>query len=89
MLGKIEGQEEKAVTEDEMVGWHHQLNAHECEQTPGDSEGQGRLASFSPWGRKESDTTETAEQVNNKCVPCHPYFFLHYCLLRVIVYEYF
>ena len=35
---------EKAETEDEIVGWHHQLNAHECEQTPGDGEGQGSLA---------------------------------------------
>ena len=37
--GKFEGQEEKAVTEDEMVGWHHRLNEHKFEQTPGDSEG--------------------------------------------------
>ena len=41
-----------------MVGWHHQLNGHEFEQTPGDSEGQGNLACCSPWGHKESDTTE-------------------------------
>ena len=41
-----------------MVGWHHQLNGHELEQTQGDSEGQGRLACCSPLGRKESDTTE-------------------------------
>ena len=40
MLGKIEGQEEKGVTDDEMVGWHHQLNGHAFEQTPGDCEGQ-------------------------------------------------
>ena len=45
------------MTEDEMVGWHHQLNGHEFVQTPGNSEGQGRLACFSPWGCKESDTT--------------------------------
>ena len=50
MLGKMEGrkrrggQEEKGMTEDEMVGWHHQLNGHEFEQTLGDSEGQGSLA---------------------------------------------
>ena len=50
MLGKIEGQEEKGVTEDEMVGWHHRLTGHEFEQTSGDSEGQGRLACCSPWG---------------------------------------
>ena len=36
-----------------MVGWHHQLNGHEFEQTPGDGEGQGGLACCSPWGRKE------------------------------------
>ena len=42
---------------DEMVGRHHCLNGHEFEQTPGDSEGQGRLAWYSPWGHKESDMT--------------------------------
>ena len=41
----------------EMVGWHHQLNGHEFEQTSGDSEGQGRLVCCSPWGREESDTS--------------------------------
>ena len=41
-----------------MVGWHHRLNRHECEQTPRDGEGRGSLESWSPWGRKESDTTE-------------------------------
>ena len=41
-----------------MVGWHHQLNEPEFEQTPGDSEGQGSLACSSPRGRKESDMTE-------------------------------
>ena len=51
------GQEEKGMTEDEMVGWHHWLNAHEAEQMPGDSEGQGSLACCSLWCCKESDTT--------------------------------
>ena len=46
------------MTEDKGVGWHHQLNGHEFEQTPGDGEGQGSLVSFSPWGFKELDTTE-------------------------------
>ena len=41
-----------------MVGWPHQLNGHEFEQTLGDSEGQGRLACCSPWGQKGSDMTE-------------------------------
>ena len=57
MLGKI-GQEEKGLTEDEMAGWHHQLNGHEFDQTPRDSEGQGSLVCCSPWHHKESDTTE-------------------------------
>ena len=48
----------EGVTEDEMVGWHHPLNGHDFEQTLGESEGQGGLACCSPWGGKESDTTE-------------------------------
>ena len=60
--GKNERQGEKEPTEDEMVGWHHQLNGHEFEQTPGDSEGQGSLVCCSPCCRKESDTTK---QLNN------------------------
>ena len=50
--GKDWRQEEKWVTEDEMVGWHHWLNGHEFEQTPGDTEGQGSLVCCSPWGRR-------------------------------------
>ena len=46
------------MTEDKMVGWHHQLNGHEFEQIPGDGEGQGSLSCFSPWGHKELDATE-------------------------------
>ena len=49
---------EKGKTKDEMVGWHHQLNGHEFEQALGDGKGQGSLACWSPWGCKESDTTE-------------------------------
>ena len=45
------------TTENEMVGWHHQLNRRELEQTPGDNEGQRCLACCSPWGRKELDMT--------------------------------
>ena len=56
--GKDQGQEEKRETEDEMVGWYHQLNEHELEQTPGDSEGQGSLACCSPWDCKELDMSE-------------------------------
>ena len=46
------------MTEDEMMGWHHQLNGHEFEQLPGDGEGQGSLVCCSPWGHKELDMTE-------------------------------
>ena len=55
MLGKIEGRRRKGMTEDEMVGWHHQLNGHEFEQALGVGDGQGSLVCFSPWGCKESD----------------------------------
>ena len=57
--GKDWGQkEDKGTTEDEMVGWHHQLNGCEFEWTPGDDDGQWGLACCDSWGRKESDTTE-------------------------------
>ena len=55
--GKDWGQEEKGPTEDEMVGWHHQLDGHELKQTPVDSEGQGSLVCCSPWGHKDLDVT--------------------------------
>ena len=48
---------EKGMTEDEMVGWHHQLDAHEFEQAPGVGDGQESPACYSPWDSKESDTT--------------------------------
>ena len=56
--GKDWSQEEKGMTEDEMVGWHHQFYGHEFEQTPGVGEGQGRLMCCSPWGCKELYMTE-------------------------------
>ena len=60
--GKDWRQEEKWMTEDDMVGWHHQLYGHEFEQAPGDGEGQGSLACCSPWVHKVLDITE---QLNN------------------------
>ena len=56
--GKDFGQEEKGTTEDEMVGWHHQLNGHRFRWTPGVGSGQGGLVCCSSWGRKELDTAE-------------------------------
>ena len=66
------------MSEDEMAGWHHRCNAHELGQTPGDDEGQGGLACYSPWGGKKSDMTEQLKNSNNgdtniKC------FFLNAC----------
>ena len=55
--GRDWGQEEKGMTEDEMAGWHHRLDAHEFEWTPGVGGGQGGLACCDSWGHKESDTT--------------------------------
>ena len=67
--GKDLGQEEKGVTEDEMVGRHHRLNGHEFEQALGVGDGQGSLACCSPWGRKESDTTERLNNEANSIIP--------------------
>ena len=59
-----------------MVGWHHQINGHEFEQTQGDSEGQERLVCCSPWGHKESDMTELLNNNNwNKLGPDGQYKF--------------
>ena len=58
------GWRQKGMTEDEMVGWHHQLDGHEFEQAPGVGDGQGSLVCCSPWGHKDVDTTE---RLNWKC----------------------
>ena len=63
--GKDWGQEEKGTTEDEMAGWHHRLDGHESEKTPGDGGGQGSLAQGSSWRHKELDTTE---RLNNNSI---------------------
>ena len=57
-------QQEKGTAEDEMVGWHHQLEGHELEQAPGVGDGQGSLACCSPWGHKKSDTAEWLNKNN-------------------------
>ena len=56
--GRDWGQEEKGTTEDEMFGWHHRLNGHAFEYTPGVGDGQGGLSCCNSWGCKESDMTE-------------------------------
>ena len=86
--GRDWGQEEKGTTEDEMVARHHRLDGHEFEQTLGDGKGQGSLVCSSPWGCKESDTTE---QLNNSNVyvdatlSIHPTFF-PFCVHKSIFY---
>ena len=71
MLGKIEGRRRRGTTEDEMVGWLHQLNGHESEQTQEDGEGQGSLACCSPWGRKESDMTKRLSDPSRAVSTCY------------------
>ena len=79
-VGKVWRQKEKGTTEDEMVGWHHWLNGHEFEQAPEVGNGQGSLACCSPWGLKESDTTEwlnwtqlaTGSLLKLLVLPLHP-----------------
>ena len=74
--GKDWRQEEKGTTEDEMVGRHHQLNGHECEQTPGVSEGQGSLVRCSPWGHRVSHDWATEQQQQpGTCIQDEPVFF--------------
>ena len=64
--GKDWGQEEKVMTEDEMVRWHHQLNGHEFGWNLGVGDGQRGLACCGPWGRKQSDTTKRLNWTENK-----------------------
>ena len=63
--GKYWNQKEKGTTEDEMFGWHHQLNGHEFEQALGDGDGQASLVCCSPWGRKESDRSERLNKIKS------------------------
>ena len=79
--GKDWTQEEKGMTEDEMVGWYHWLNGHEFEQASGVGDGQGSLACCSPWGCKESDTTEWLNLLT--CFNVYQYFYLCITLIEV------
>ena len=80
--------QEKGMTEDEMVGWHHRLNTHKFEWTPGVGDGQGGLACCSPWGCKESDMTErlnwTELRINNELIAAHHLFFFFFWLCQKI-----
>ena len=69
--GKDWGQEEKGMTEDEMVGWHYWLNGHGFGWTLGVGDGQESLACYSPWGRKKSDMTERLNWTWTWMLPGH------------------
>ena len=62
--GRDWGQEKKGTTEDEMAGWHHWLDGHESEWTPGVGDGQGGLACCDSWDHKQSDTTRDWTELN-------------------------
>ena len=70
--GKDWRQEEKGTRKDKMVWWHLWLNGHALEQALGDGEGQGALVCCSPWGHKESDSTEWLDNSNPRCFPETP-----------------
>ena len=82
-VGRDWGQEEKGTTQDEMTGWHHQLNAHEFEWTLGVGDGQGGLACGGWWGHKESDTTEWLNWTESCYYKIYlsVYIYLHGCFL--------
>ena len=81
--GKDWRREEKGMTEDEMVGWHHWLNGHEFEQASGDAEGQGSLVCCNPWGYKELDMTEWR---NNKYFSESQYLKASIFFITVLMY---
>ena len=73
--GKDWGQEEKGMTEDEMVEWHHRLNGHEFKWAPGVGNGQGGLVCCSPWGCQESDMTERLNWTDTLCTFVHVKYY--------------
>ena len=75
--GKDWRQEEKGTTEDEMVGWHHQLDGHEFEQALEVGDGQKSLACCSPWGHKESETTEWTELIMFTYLHYHDFLLIN------------
>ena len=80
--GKDWGQEEKGTKDDKMVGCYQWLNGHEFEQALGDGEGQRSLVYCSPWGHKESDTTEQLN--NNKILDTQPQLYCYTLNLTII-----
>jgi len=81
-VGKDWGQEEKEMTEDEMVGWHHRHNGHGFGWTPGVGDGQGGLVCCGSWGRKESDMTERLNWLNWTTTYWRLRWWLEYILIK-------
>ena len=85
--GKDWRQEEKGTTEDEIVGWHHQLNAHEFEQAPRVGDGQGSLACYHSWGCKESDTLRYWTELSLSLE--FIYVLMHFVIIIMLIYTLF
>ena len=85
--GKDWRQEKKGTTEDEMVGWHYWLNGHEFESAPGVVDRQGGLACCSPWGRKDSDTTEQLNWTELHTLLRRTVYLLHICVALLLTQE--
>ena len=79
------GQEEKGTTEDEVAGWHHWLDGHEFEWTPGDGDGQGGLVCCDPWGHKESDMTDRLNWTDRLYKYFPPFSKLPFILLMILI----
>ena len=82
--GKDWGQEEKGMTEDEMAGWHHQLDVHEFRWTLEGGDGQGGLACCDSWGRKESDVTERLNWTELILYWCFSLWLTSLCIISSI-----
>jgi len=87
--GRDWGQEEKGMTEDEMAGWHHQLDGHGFEWTPGVGDGQGGMACCDSWGRKELDTTEWLNWTELYFVIIYYLFFTGIMLVIFVIIIYY
>ena len=78
--------EDKQMTVDEMVGWHHWLDGHEFEQAPGVGDGKGSLVCCSSWGLKESYTTEDSTELNNLSGKRIVNIYIYYIYIYIYVY---
>ena len=83
--GRDWGQEEKGTTENEMAGWHHQLDGCEFEWTPGVGDGQGGLVCCDSWGHKELDTTEQLNRTELTVKYSHYIYIQRYTYIYIIL----